>query len=600
MITILFVHLGSAEPPSHLATALQQTAEIAPKSRVVLLSNKLTLDFPEIRRLSNKITLVSVEEIPPSSTTLSFESATTLDKVFRNGFWFRASERFYRIADYLEVHRLTNCLHLENDVQLYFDPSEVTDVFERFSSVAVPLDRIRAIPGLVWLKDATAARLLTEYILQYRDLNDMIVLGQFCAEKKGVAKPLPSIPTQYAQHRGLSTERYCLGTDVFQGIFDCAAIGQYLGGGHWLNDPSDTRFFINESSDLNMLNFNFSWSVINRMRKPNISYADSSTPVLAIHVHSKNMAGLSPTNNSVQTNASEIVTGERLQALCDLTISSSQVTAFHGREKIKSSGFIELPEKIEGWFFKKTRTIIPPGEEFLTVCRAAKTIFVYTHLLDYFETYIAPRLHNDFVLVTHNSDDAVGLSRLALLNHPNLVAWFAQNAHVAHSKLHPLPIGMANSQWGENRVKFLFEQSQDLAKSKLVYANFSVATHPSRVAALSAATSSPAVTVQSGVSFEDYVIELAKHKFCLCPRGNGLDTHRFWEAQYLDCIPIIVKDDWIPAYSGLPILVLDSWGALATANLDEMYIRITTTAFDRRSLKMNHYVQRITNALGAD
>ena len=207
---------------------------------------------------------------------------------------------------------------------------------------------------------------------------------------------------------------------------------------------------------------------------------------------------------------------------------------------------------------------------------------------------------NDFVLVTHNSDDAVGLSRLGLLNHPKLVAWYAQNAQIAHSKLHPLPIGMANSQWGENRVKFLFETSRRIEKSKLAYANFSVVTHQSRVAALLAAQSLPRATIQSGVSFEDYVVELAKHKFCLCPRGNGLDTHRFWEAQYLNCIPIIIKDDWIPAYSGLPILVLDSWRALATTNLDEMYIRITTTPFDRRSLKMSHQIHQITNSMGVD
>jgi hypothetical protein len=427
----------------------------------------------------------------------------------------------------------------------------------------------------------------------------MLSLGQYCAEETQHARPLPTIPLTYVRAKALQESRYTDGIDQFNGIFDCAAIGQYLDGGHYLNNPEDTRFFLNESSDLNMREFGFCWNISNGLRRPSISYRNETTRILALHVHSKNMKGLSPTNNSIPTSTANIITGERLQALCDLTISSSQITAFHGREKIKSAQFIELPEKIEGWFFKKTRAIIPPGEEFLNVCRAAKTIFVYTHLLDYFEKYIAPRLNNDFVLVTHNSDDAVGLSRLALLNHPNLVAWFAQNAHVAHSKLHPLPIGMANSQWGESRVNFLFEQSQHLEKSKLVYANFSVATHPSRVAALSAATSAPAVTIQSGVSFEDYVTELAKHKFCLCPRGNGLDTHRFWEAQYLDCIPIIVKDDWIPAYSGLPILVLDSWEALATTNLDDMYIRITTTAFDRRSLTMNYYAHQIKNSRDA-
>jgi hypothetical protein len=583
-IAIVLVHLGESLP-SHLLTMVAGTISVAPTSTITLVADQQHRSFIEKTwaddNAGDHLKFVPVQSIPPSHTTLEFRKRTTLDRSFREGFWFHATERFYVLADYLESRNIHNCLHLENDVQLYFDPADMATAFQNFASFAVPLDRTRSIPGIVWIRSPHVARSLTEHMLTSCGVDDMMSVAKFCSERPDLSSPLPTMPASYAAKKGLDELRYCNGSSLFNGIFDAAAIGQFLAGIHWLNDPSDTRFFINESSDLDMSNFNFSWSISSGMRKPNISYADSTAPVLAIHVHSK------------------IITGERLQAICDLTISSSQVTAFHGREKIKSARFIELPEKIEGWFFKKTRTIIPPGEEFLNVCRAAKTIFVYTHLLDYFETYIAPRLHNDFVLVTHNSDDAVGLSRLALLNHPNLVAWFAQNAHVAHSKLHPLPIGMANSQWGENRVKFLFEQSQDLAKSKLVYANFSVATHPSRVAALSAATSSPAVTVQSGVSFEDYVIELAKHKFCLCPRGNGLDTHRFWEAQYLDCIPIIVKDDWIPAYSGLPILVLDSWGALATANLDEMYIRITTTAFDRRSLKMNHYAQRITNALGA-
>ena len=599
-LTILLIHVGTGDLPSHIFDTIKFTSKVSPTSNVTVIvgqSHTAVLnDFIFKQSLNAKnISVIAREAIPISEDTKRFHLTSRLDKKFRNGFWFHASERFYLIADFLEFTHTSSCLHIENDVQLYEDPISFSRTLHSFSSIAVPLDRVRAIPGLVWFKSASAGRMLAHYMLQHRDQDDMASVGQFCTDHTEHSRPLPSMPLSYARDKSLAIARYSQGVEQFKGIFDCAAIGQYLDGSHYLNNSEDTRFFLNECSDLNMMDFDFYWNVKDGLRKPYVSYKGEKTSILAIHVHSKNMRGFSPRNTSVAPNADSIITGERLQAICDLTISSSQVTAFHGRDKIQSSQFIELPEKIEGRFFKKTKTIIPPGEDFLNVCSAAKTIFVYTHLLDYFEKYVAPRLHYRFVLVTHNSDDGVGLSRLGLLNHPNLIAWYAQNAHVQHSKLHPLPIGMANSQWGSDRVNFLFQQSRHLEKSKLIYANFSTATHPSRVSALSAAQSCDGVTIQSGVSFEDYVVELSKHKFCLCPRGNGLDTHRFWEAQYLDCIPIIIKDDWISAYSSLPVLVLDSWASLKSTNLNEMYVRITTTTFDRRSLSLSHYKSQIRN-----
>lgn len=47
--------------------------------------------------------------------------------------------------------------------------------------------------------------------------------------------------------------------------------------------------------------------------------------------------------------------------------------------------------------------------------------------------------------------------------------------------------------------------------------------------------------------------------FVACPRGNGIDTHRFWESVYLGAIPIILREDKIPAYDIAPHLVIDSW-----------------------------------------
>ena len=51
---------------------------------------------------------------------------------------------------------------------------------------------------------------------------------------------------------------------------------------------------------------------------------------------------------------------------------------------------------------------------------------------------------------------------------------------------------------------------------------------------------------------------LSSYKFAICPEGNGVDTHRLWEALYFTCVPIVIKHhiykDW-----DLPIIQVDKY-----------------------------------------
>ena len=67
------------------------------------------------------------------------------------------------------------------------------------------------------------------------------------------------------------------------------------------------------------------------------------------------------------------------------------------------------------------------------------------------------------------------------------------------------------------------------------------------------------------------VKRLAQYKWCICPEGNGVDTHRLWEAMYLGCVPIVLKSPFIDTlmhYTGgeLPIYVIDAWSDLTNLN----------------------------------
>ena len=104
----------------------------------------------------------------------------------------------------------------------------------------------------------------------------------------------------------------------------------------------------------------------------------------------------------------------------------------------------------------------------------------------------------------------------------------------------------------------------------------------------------PGVTQTGAVPYDQYIAGMAEHQFCVCPRGNGIDTHRFWEAQYVDCIPILLKQDWTQAYSNLPVLLLDTWSNLKSINLAEKYIEISTTAYNRSSLALHTYCKQMS------
>jgi hypothetical protein len=49
--------------------------------------------------------------------------------------------------------------------------------------------------------------------------------------------------------------------------------------------------------------------------------------------------------------------------------------------------------------------------------------------------------------------------------------------------------------------------------------------------------------------------------FIPSPAGNGLDCHRTWEALYLGCVPVILKNEFCGDKSW-PILIVDDWDEL--------------------------------------
>ena len=87
--------------------------------------------------------------------------------------------------------------------------------------------------------------------------------------------------------------------------------------------------------------------------------------------------------------------------------------------------------------------------------------------------------------------------------------------------------------------------------------------------------------------------------FVACPEGNGIDTHRLWEALYLRTIPIVEKnkisDFFIKAK--LPVMILNKWSDLSKLNendLQKIYLS-KKKLFKNKYLFQKYWRNIITN-----
>jgi hypothetical protein len=62
-------------------------------------------------------------------------------------------------------------------------------------------------------------------------------------------------------------------------------------------------------------------------------------------------------------------------------------------------------------------------------------------------------------------------------------------------------------------------------------------------------------------------------QYALCPRGCGVDTHRFYECIYLGCIPIVIRTNTVfdRLYNVFPCLIVDKWEDVTEELLDKEY-----------------------------
>lgn len=304
---IVFVHLGPKIPP-YAEHALLQARQFNPDTPIYLIAEENALKDFQVRDANAHITYITCESLPKKPLHKRYIERT----LWKEPFWRYACERFLYLYDLIHHLQLKNVFHLENDVLLYVDVNKLVPVMKsRYGGIAAPFrNDTSAIPALVFIPNKYAMRELALCFAKLAggkreqgawgsDWNDMEILAYLRNEKgTHLLDMLPvTIETYHARNPLVSLRgdiakdpsAYYKNAAAFGGVFDAAALGQFLGGEDPIHNPNSTSF-LNRDTVFNASLFKYLWEEDSLGRKvPYLVFEDQKVPIFNLHIHSKRL-----------------------------------------------------------------------------------------------------------------------------------------------------------------------------------------------------------------------------------------------------------------------------------------------------------------------
>lgn len=262
------------------------------------------------------------------------------------------------------------------------------------------------------------------------------------------------------------------------------------------------------------------------------------------------------------------ITGDKLQKLCDVYCGSEKELNKNS-EKEKHINIENLNSQWDN----------------------PKIIFCYNSIL---LTFIK-KLHllkNIFVLVSHNDDINITKEFIDLAESPLLIRWFTKNIMFEHPKIHILPTGIINSLYKNNNLNILNDIiNLKLNKEDKIHFYFNLNNNNFE------RTKCKYILENKGLKFEnfnnyfEYLKNLSKCKFAICPPSDGIDCYKNWECYYCGVIPIFLYSKFAKILSEkLPCIILYDWNDFDYDEIMKKYEELAPKIYkNKRYLDFNYY-----------
>jgi hypothetical protein len=236
-------------------------------------------------------------------------------------------------------------------------------------------------------------------------------------------------------------------------------------------------------------------------------------------------------------------------------------------------------------------------------------IYVVTEYLHKFFNEIAPKIKSNYILISSRCDQGVD-GILAKRIPTNCIHWYTHNNTCTHPRISTIPLGIQNLHWlkkdnPQSDVNLIMNvKDENISVDKDVLLTFQKHTNiTERQKCWNYFADKSWVTTRKFNQEQrmdkefvrEYFREIKRHKFTVCPFGNGYDCHRNWEVWSLGSVPIIRKHKSMEEFYDMPAWFVDNWEEVTEANIDKQYNYIIDNydSFNHKKQKFEYWKEKI-------
>ncbi len=202
-------------------------------------------------------------------------------------------------------------------------------------------------------------------------------------------------------------------------------------------------------------------------------------------------------------------------------------------------------------------------------------------------------------LITNQTDTLIS-ERIYKLKPECISEWYSVNVGYEGLGLTSIPLGLSNNYTPKNLVAKDFSsysknEEKNLEKKNLLYVNFvSNTNHKEREGLYELFKTKAWADIQDpDLELINYKKDLKLYNFTLAPWGNGIDTHRIWEAIYSGSIPITKNHTTFSNFSDLPILFVDSYEEINKELLESFLDSFDLKNFNLSKLEIDFWITKM-------